>query len=423
MSTTPFDDALGAAYVAEAGEADAIDDVEPCWVVRPGSAAEAAVAMRIAREHDLAVVARGLGRHMNIGDPPRRVDVVLSTDRLDRVVAHEPADMTVRVQAGCSLAELAAVLFEAGQWLPLDPPCAPETTVGGLLATNLSGPLRASQGTARDLLIGIRTIAPDGSMVSGGGRVVKNVAGYDLPKMHIGALGTLGLIVEATFKVRPRPREEHAVSFRCTNAERAAAIALEMRDACEPFWLQVVRASPSAQEWAIIAGAGGRPEEVEAALESHRRVAHHHHLAEHPVDGAATLRHEISDAAAPRDEVVVRVTTLPTRVGARLTWLRSEAEERGVPLRMQADVTSGVIRATLAKTTDLAGLVGKLRPPIERDGGALVVERAAAAQKKELTSVGGVWGDPGPALPLMRGLKRAFDSDGRFSPGRFVGEL
>src|SRR5439155_13006439 len=134
------------------------------------------------------------------GAPPARLDAVLRLDRVARVIDHQPGDMTVTVEAGCPLATLAEVLGAAGQWLPLDPPRADATTVGGLVAADLSGPLRASQGRVRDLLLGVRVVGADGVLVSGGGRVVKNVAGYDLPKLHVGALGTLGVIVEATFK-------------------------------------------------------------------------------------------------------------------------------------------------------------------------------------------------------------------------------
>src|SRR5690606_7391068 len=118
------------------------------------------------------------GRHLAIGGVPERLDVLLQLDLLNRIREHAAADMTVTVEAGCTLATLAATLAEAGQWLPLDPPAPEETTVGGLIAANLSGPLRASQGTVRDLLLGLRWIAPDGALVAGGGRVVKNVAGY-----------------------------------------------------------------------------------------------------------------------------------------------------------------------------------------------------------------------------------------------------
>src|SRR5581483_5032917 len=140
---------------------------------------------------------------------------------------------------GCPLAALGRVLAGAGQWLPLDPPRADATTVGGLVAADLSGPLRASQGRVRDLLLGIRTIGADGALVAGGGRVVKNVAGYDLPKLHVGALGTVGVIVEATFKVRPRPACEEAVVLACPQVRAAADAALAVRDAAEPLWLEI----------------------------------------------------------------------------------------------------------------------------------------------------------------------------------------
>ncbi|MDG2308435.1 MAG: FAD-binding oxidoreductase [Candidatus Binatia bacterium] len=419
--TSPFEDAVGAAHVTEAAPTDAIDGVMPRWVVETATAAEVAVVMKIAHDHGLSVVARGLGRHLTLGNAPRTVDVVLSLSRMNRVLSYEPADMTVQVEAGCSLLALGVVLFESSQWLPLDPPFVPQTTVGGLLATNLTGPLRASQGSARDLLIGIRTVAPDGTIVAGGGRVVKNVAGYDLPKMHIGALGTLGIIVEATFKVRPRPHEERALEITCKDPAEAATMALEMRDACEPFWLHLGNQGDAA--WTIVAGAGGRSEEVTAALASYRRIAEARGATMRDVSNAAETRHHLADSSAEADRNVLRISTLPTRVGARLVSLEAAATRLGAAPAFHCDIACGIIRMSIDAAAHLADLVAEARPTIERDGGCLVVERANAADKQTLSEIGGVWGDAGSGLPLMRGLKEAFDPTALLSPGRFVGGI
>src|SRR5207237_186710 len=187
-----------------------------------------------------ALIASGRGAHLDVGAPPRRLDVLVRLDRLARVLDHQAHDMTVTVEAGCPLALVAETLARSGQWLPLDPPRREATTVGGLLAANLAGPLRASQGRPRDLLIGIRVVGADGALVAGGGRVVKNVAGYDLPKLHVGALGTLGVIVDATFKVRPRPACEEAVVIAARSVEAAAETALGvMASEVAPLWLEV----------------------------------------------------------------------------------------------------------------------------------------------------------------------------------------
>lgn len=423
--TTPFDNVVGTGCAAPASPGDAVDGVIPKYVVEPTSLQEVAAALKVAQENGLTVVPRGLGRHMAIGNPPERVDVVLSMERMDRVLAYEPADMTVRVQAGCALSTLGAALYEGNQWLPLDPPHTPRTTVGGALATNLSGPLRASQGTARDLLIGIRTVGPDGTIVSGGGKVVKNVAGYDLPKMHIGALGTLGVIVDATFKVRPRPQHEGAIEITCESERQAADLSLRLRDASEPFWLQIANDAGTATGWRVLAGAGGREEDVASALEQYRSIALSVSALTRPFPDAAQIRHEVADASAHPDNIVLRVATLPTRIGDVLADLSREAGRIGSVPRLHADPISGVVRAGIHPDASehLAELVSELRPKLERDGGSLVVERATPTQKKQLAEAGDVWGEPGAALPLMRGLKEAFDPASRFAPGRFVGGL
>src|SRR5262249_45858493 len=153
----------------------------------------------------LAVCPRGSGTKRGLGSPPRRCDLIVSTERLDQVVEYAPANLTVVAQAGVTLASLQQTLAPANQHLPLDPPFASAATLGGIVATNASGPRRLGYGTARDLVIGTRVATTGGLLTRSGGRVVKNVAGYDLNKLYIGSLGTLGLIVEIGFKIAPRP--------------------------------------------------------------------------------------------------------------------------------------------------------------------------------------------------------------------------
>jgi glycolate oxidase FAD binding subunit len=174
-------------------------------VETPSTAEDLARSLHKAAEARLAVVPVGGGRASAMGDALERCDVELHTTRLDRVLEHSPADMVVTVEAGITLEALQAELGSTGQFLPLDPFNSPGHTVGGLLATGWTGPLRQRYGSVRDFLIGIRVALPDGRLASAGGRVVKNVSGYDLMKLHLGALGSLGVIVAASFKVFPSP--------------------------------------------------------------------------------------------------------------------------------------------------------------------------------------------------------------------------
>src|SRR5690348_1571268 len=207
----------------------------PRFAASPATIAEASELLRAAAAHDLAVVPRGGSSKLGWGAPPRRVDLIVDTSGLDRVVEHAAADLVARVQAGVSLAQLGEVLAGAGQQLALDPPpysappaagsAAPSAwrgaTVGGTLATGAAGPRRLRYGTPRDLLIGITVVRADGAVAHSGGKVVKNVAGYDLGKLFTGSFGTLGLIVEAVFRLHPRPACAAYVTVDCDGPDEA----------------------------------------------------------------------------------------------------------------------------------------------------------------------------------------------------------
>ena len=415
---------VGPAWAAPGRADDAVDGVVPATVVRPGTVEEVQAVVRAAAEGRQALVASGRGAHLDVGAPPARLDALVRLDRLARLIDHQAADMTVTVETGCSLACLAAALAAAGQWLPVDPPRPEDTTVGGLIAADLSGPLRASQGTVRDLLIGLRVVGGDGAVIRGGGRVVKNVAGYDLPKLHVGALGTVGVIVEATFKVRPRPAAEEAVVVACRSAREAADTALAVRDSdAAPLWLEVAGAGglpegPGAGA-AVVVGLGGIGEEIAAARACVQRIAASLGLRAVPVAGGAALRARLGVFPVEPAAAVLKAATLPAAVGDVMERIAAAARERGTGVRCLAHAPSGVVRAAVAESHAVAPLVHALRPELERHGGSLVIERAAPAVKAGLD----VWGDPGPGLPLMRRVKAAFDPAGVFAPGRYVGAL
>jgi glycolate oxidase FAD binding subunit len=358
-------------------------------------------------------VASGRGAHLDVGGPSARVDVLLRLDRLARVLDHQAADMTVTVEAGCPLAELEATLAARGQWLPLDPPAAARTTVGGLLAANLAGPLRASQGTARDLLLGLRVVGAAGTLVSGGGRVVKNVAGYDLPKLHIGALGTLGVIVEATFKVRPRPAREEALAIRCGGVRTAAGLASAFLGADPPpLWLEID--GPDGTGGATLSvGLSGIDAELVPARDGAIRLAAGRES--RIVGDPAAWRAALADLGREPRAAVLRASVLPRDVGGVLEAFASA----GAALRFGAHAANGVVRVALRDAGAVAPLVRALRPGLEARGGGLVVERAVPEVKRAVD----VWGDVGPGLPLMRGVKAALDPTGVFAMGRFVGGI
>src|SRR6516164_263417 len=193
-----------------ATEADAVAGVVPRYAASPASTGQASALLRAAERHELSVVARGTGSRLDWGAPPRRCDLVVDTSRLDQVVEHAAGDLVARVQAGVSLHQLGELVAGAGQQLALDVTPGgngqrPAGTIGGTLATGMAGPRRLRYGTPRDLVIGITVVRADGTVASSGGKVVKNVAGYDLGKLFAGSYGTLGLIVETVFRLHPLP--------------------------------------------------------------------------------------------------------------------------------------------------------------------------------------------------------------------------
>ncbi len=204
---------VGKEYLRAAVAADAFDGVTPQMVCEPGTPEDLARALRWANSNGLKVTPRGGGTKLGWGNPPAACDLVLSTARLNRVLEYAWDDMTVIVEAGCRVADLQKTLAEHGQQLALDPLWPERATIGGILSTNDSGTLRARYGSLRDLIIGITVALPDGTLAKSGGKVVKNVAGYDLAKLFTGGLGTLGVIVQAIFRLHPLPRESRSLSF------------------------------------------------------------------------------------------------------------------------------------------------------------------------------------------------------------------
>src|SRR4051812_7525379 len=228
--------------------------------------AEVSQVVREANESNQVVIPRGGGTRMGLGFPPTAADVLLHTTNLDRVVDYEPADLTLTIEAGATLEEVQELLRPEGQFLALDPPLASQSTLGGIIASNASGPLRLAYGSARDLVIGTRVVNADGVATKAGGRVVKNVAGYDLNKLYIGSLGTVGIVVELSFKLWPLPPGQGTV-FGSFDAESLARVLSGLlRSPLGPMSLEALDAAaaqatlgadPGPGRWLLAARYGG----------------------------------------------------------------------------------------------------------------------------------------------------------------------
>ena len=321
------------------------------------------------REASLAgrpLVPWGAGTRQHLGGPPPEGAAILPTAALGSIREHSPPDLTATVEAGETLGALQAALAEHGQWLPWDTPRAAEATIGGLLATAASGPLRLGYGTPRDWTLGMRAALGDGRLVKSGGRVVKNVAGYDLHKLHIGALGTLGVIVEITFKVFPLP--EHSATLRLECRDRATALA------------------------AAALGATLLDEADAAAL---WRLA--------------------SDFPAPTgDELLIRAGAPPSELGAVLDALVADAPGGATELLGYPGV--GLAYARWQPASDAADALAGVRAALARLGGYAVVESAPPPLRATLD----LWGPPPGTLRLMQALKRQWDPQGILNPGRYL---
>jgi glycolate oxidase FAD binding subunit len=401
----------------------------PECVLQPASTAEVAAAVCAARAAGLALVPAGHATHLDIGAPPQRYDAALTTHRLDRIVAHDAGDMTVTAEAGVRLGALAHALAGAHQWLPLDPARADDMTVGGLIAADRSGPLRFAYGKVREWLIGIGVVMADGALVRGGGRVVKNVAGYDLPKLFAGSFGTLGVIVEATFKVQPLPAREALFAWPAATFDEVLAHAAAL--ASSPVFPVLVEAmnEPAAESLGLdarpclVIGCAGAPIHIE---EQERRLRRLSGDTVRPMtdERMHALRRALSDFSHPaaEDALVARVSALPTVLAALLPQVEAAAAAQRMVAEIAAHAGSGIAWCQLlgAPTVDaVAELAGWLRAAARARGAWVVFEALPAALRGRIDP----WGFDAPALRLMAGVKRALDPTGVFSPGRFVGGM
>ncbi|MFB3817716.1 MAG: FAD-binding oxidoreductase [Candidatus Methylomirabilales bacterium] len=423
--------------VGEAAASYAVDGKRAEAAVFPGTAEEVSAVLAACHEARVAVTPWGGGTAIGLGGVPERVQLVLGTRRLNQVLEHEPADMTATLQAGITLQDCQAALGKNGQFLALDPPQGARATLGGLLASNASGPRRQRYGSLRDLVIGLRVAQADGTLVRAGAKVVKNVTGYDMNKLYVGSLGTLGVILEASFRLYPLPAAERTwigtfpeVGRACQAVARIAdspivPAAVELLDA--PAAVEIMQAGAlDVQPGVLLAVAvASVPEAVEHQL---RAVSRHGMAAgEAMLGGEAHERfwEAIRDLAVPPRGCVLKAALLPGAVAAAMERGRGLTEPLGLRLRTVAEAGAGVIRYYIdAEAGDpeperVAGVVQALRRQALESRGSLVV-LAAPPEVKGLVDV---WGSVGGAFPLMRDLKHAFDPGRILNPGRFVGGL
>jgi glycolate oxidase FAD binding subunit len=382
-------------------------------VLEPTDAASLAAKLKWASDRGLAVAVRGAGTKQSWGAPASRTDVVLSTLGLNTTIDHVAGDLVATVPAGATLLAVNDVLRREKQWLPLDPGVSPLATIGGVIATNDSGPRRHRYGTPRDLIIGIEIALADGRTAKAGGRVVKNVAGYDLSKLLCGSLGSLGVITSATFKLAPVAPVSCTVAATVGDVRRLGDLALAV--AVAPLMPSTIEIQSPPHRLLI------RFETAPRAADEQSRAA----AAVCAGHGATT---EILSAEAEIDEwrahdrrvwqtpgTIVKLAMLPTDVAEMLARIERLSMDHGVEHEIVGRAALGIIFARIAGgAAQQSALVAELRRHATTGGGSAVLMSAPT----ELTEQLGAWGPAGDAFPIMRAVKARFDPGGTLNPGR-----
>lgn len=397
----------------------AIDGQEPERVVEPSTAGEIADLLADAASSGRGVAPIGGGTTLSLGNPIERYDTAVRTNNLDNILDYEPMDLVLSVQAGARFADVQAALAEHGQHLPVETPLPERATIGGMIATARSGPRRLSSGSMRDLLIGMSVAHASGTVTKCGGMVVKNVSGYDMPRVYHGSLGTLGIIISANFKVVPLPRAERTLISEFHTWEQVEAAVLRLRATALPYVaLELFGARDS---WHIAGRLEGRERSVESQAASMRQALES--TAEEK-DGEASRQwwqQYLDEQSAAGESIMVRCSVRPRDSLKTVQAIVRELDEHRVKdYQIWASPGLGTVQTQWALANDGTGertrtLIAALSALAEH----CVVTAAPIAAKQRID----VWGAEPETLDLMRQLKQEFDPARVLNPGRFAGRI
>ncbi len=396
---------------ARSGEpSDSVDGVVPDVVAYPRCTDEVAGAMRVAAAGGLRVVVRGAGTKLDWGNPPEGVELVIDLSHADGIIEHVSDDLVARVQAGATLSHFSAETSKAGQRFPVDEVVA-GSTIGGVVATGLSGPSRYLHGAVRDLVLGATIVRTDGVVVHAGSKVVKNVAGYDLAKLFTGSYGTLGVLTELTVKLKPIPiTQRFVVASYPAPGDVGAALSALLASQSAPTAIEIDRPRPSGPiELSVLIE--GRPAPVEERSKNAADLLS-------PSDVRQVAPPGWGELPGP---LTLKLTSVLSGIPALVSRASSVAADRGLAARTAGSAGSGVLFMGLPAQLPaqvLLALLEDLRHFCATVGGHCTVLRAPAALKSEVD----VWG-PVPGIELMRRIKDNFDPARRLAPGRYVGGI
>lgn len=409
------------------------DGYVPKAVVLPTSVQEMQEILQFAVEQNLSIMPAGAGTKLGIGNLPQKVDIVLATTYLNSVVEYEPADLTVTVEAGIRLRDLQTELAKHRQYLALNPPYADRCTIGGIVSTNASGSFRLRHGTARNQVLGLRVVRADGTVVKSGGKVVKNVAGYDLNKLYIGGFGTLGIITEVTLKLSPIPVRQAVLTANFQDVQKAADTGLDIVGSQTlPMFVNLFVNPDSTLSGTegpmLVVGFGGDPETVAWQLTQCQRIMEQNGAMGVTIVENESLQHlqeavqEFSADNKNTERVVAKLNLKRTDLAEFATQIAEANWARDV--QMMALLGSGVLYITLPTASDtdyqsLADALTQLRQAAMSQQGNLIIEVAPPELKRHID----VWGSVEGTLNLMKQIKAKFDPVDLLNPGRFVSSI
>lgn len=407
-----------------------IEGFGPIPVRRPTSDQEVRTLVREAAASGQAVYPVGGRTRLDLGWPPSRAGFAIEMTGLAGVIDYPARDMTITVQAGITRARLSAILAAEGQYLPVDLPAGERGTLGGALAANLNGPRRLARGTLRDYVIGISFVADDGTEVRGGGRVVKNVAGYDLMKLQIGALGTLGVITQATLKVFPKPEGQAFVGFGVNTAALGPTLDRLHSSASRPVAVEVLNTTaakaiaaaaaitlPESEPWVVLAGFEEKAVTVSwqtTTLHEELKSAPARDLTTIPARACEPLWRVLTDFQDAESRFSVKLGVVPSRVGGLLANLAATSPD----LRIQAHAGNGIVHLHFPANFPLeqaATALTELKRRVEPNG-FVQVRRCPVEWKDSLP----FWSPNRGDLAVMQTIKTTLDPSNVFNPGRLL---
>ena len=412
----------------------AVDGLAPKAVVIPGSVEEVSRLLAYAHLEKLAVVPRGNGTKMAAGGIPGKIDLVLSMLRINRITEHDIPNLSLSVQAGITLAEVQKKLAGTGKgsFLPLDPPYSEQATIGGIMAANSSGPRRYFYSTARDLLLGLKAVSPNGDVVAFGGKTVKNVSGYDMTKLMIGSWGALGVITEITTKLLPLPEASATLLASFGDLPKAGAMTRKiLHSVLLPSAMELMDGRAAGQlaekaRYLVAFSLEGVGEAVDRQVAEIGEMATREGAVDTKVlkgEDERTFWIRVRDfALSSATPVILRTNVVISKLPEILGRYETMARDAGIACAMIGHAGNGILTSYLLdygaeKISPIVDLIGKFTEEAAKHEGNLIVESSPRNLKERVS----VWGRPRSDEVVMRRLKETVDPEGVLNPGRFIG--